>query len=104
MISHIETQNPADTARRIAARVKWLRLQRGWSQQEVANRAGVSLPTYRLFERTGQVSLERLIRVAGVLDARRGFEDLFSLPPAQSMAELESRADARTRKRGRTRA
>src|SRR5690606_29289359 len=47
----IELQAPRDMARMLARRVKALRLDRGWTQQEVAERAGLTLATYRRFER-----------------------------------------------------
>lgn len=57
-------------------RVKRRRLRRGWTQQEMAARAGLRTPTYVLFERTGQVSLERLIKVFEVLDLASEIERL----------------------------
>jgi len=90
-------------ARMLAGRVKALRLDRGWTQEDLAERAGLALATYRRFERTGQISLERLLRLAVVLDAHSGVDELFRLPPARSLAELEQRGDRRDRKRGRRR-
>jgi transcriptional regulator with XRE-family HTH domain len=78
-----------------------LRLQRGWTQQEIAERSGLTPATYRRFERTGLISLERLLRIAVVLDAQGRFAQLFALPTAQSLAELAERTQQSTRKRGR---
>jgi len=99
----IELQAPRDIARMLARRVKALRLDRGWTQREVAERAGVALATYRRFERTGSISLERLIELALILDARVGFNQLFVRSPVQSLGELEERAARQGRKRGRRR-
>lgn len=96
----IELQTPRDMARMLARRVKALRLDRGWTQQEIAERAGLTLATYRRFERTGRISLERLLKLAVILDARAGFDQLFIRAPARSLADLEQRAERRTRKRG----
>lgn len=98
-----DLQTPRDMARLLARRVKVLRLDLGWTQREVAERAAINLATYRRFERTGQISLERLLKLAVILDARAGFDHLFSRPPARSLAELEQRAERLTRKRGRRR-
>jgi transcriptional regulator with XRE-family HTH domain len=98
-----ELQSPREIAQALAQRVKALRLERGWTQQEVAERAGVALPTYRVFERSGRISLDRLLRLALVLDARAGFDQLFAPGPAGSLAELERRAERPSRKRGRRR-
>jgi transcriptional regulator with XRE-family HTH domain len=96
-------QSPREIAVVIARRVKALRLDRGWTQQETAARAGLALPTYRQFERTGQISLERLLRLGVVLDALTGFDHLFARPPVRSLSELEQLAERQTRKRGRRR-
>lgn len=102
MLPH-ELQSSAEIARTIARRVKELRLDNGWTQQEAAERAGVALATYRQFERTGRISLERLLKLAVILDARTGFEHLFVRPRALSLVELEKQAEKQARKRGRRR-
>jgi transcriptional regulator with XRE-family HTH domain len=90
-------------ARTLAEQVKALRLYRGWTQAETAERAGLTLATYRRFERTGSIALERLLKLAVVLDARRGFDQLFARPRAQSLRELEKQVAARSRQRGKRR-
>ncbi len=99
----LSVRSPREIARALAGRVKVLRLDHGWTQEEVAERAGLALATYRQFERTGQISLERLLKLAVVLNASEGFEQLFVRPPARSLAELEKLAERQTRKRGRRR-
>jgi transcriptional regulator with XRE-family HTH domain len=95
-----ELQTPRDIARTLAGRAKELRLEREWTQQEIAERAGLALATYQRFERTGRISLERLLKLAVVLDARGGFEHLFVAAPARSLAELEQRLERPSRRRG----
>jgi transcriptional regulator with XRE-family HTH domain len=90
-------------ARMLARQVKELRLYRGWTQQETAERAGLTLATYRRFERTGHIALERLLKLAVVLDARGGFDQLFARPPARSLDELEKQIASRSRQRGKRR-
>jgi transcriptional regulator with XRE-family HTH domain len=97
----IELQTSREISRAIASRVKVLRLNRGWTQQELADRSGIALATYRSFERTGRISLERLLKIATILDARAGFDQLFAPPPARSLAELAARSESPGRKRGR---
>lgn len=82
-------QTPRDMTRTIAQRVRALRLDRGWTQREIAARAGIAFETYRAFERTGSISLERLMKLAVILDARTELEQLFRPAPAQSLDELE---------------
>ncbi|MBB4636661.1 helix-turn-helix domain-containing protein [Longimicrobium terrae] len=99
----VELRTPNEITRLVAARVRELRLNRGWTQQELADRAGVTLATYRRFERTGRIAFDRLLKIAVVLDARSGFDQLFTLPPARSLAELAARSEPMTRQRGRRR-
>jgi len=97
----IELRSPREVARMLADRVKARRLERGWTQREIAERSGIALATYRRFERTGRIALERLLKLALILDAQAGFEKLFEPPPARSLAELEQREQQQARKRGR---
>jgi transcriptional regulator with XRE-family HTH domain len=96
----IELQTPLDIRRALARRVKVLRLERGWTQQEVAGRAGLALATYRIFERSGRISLDRLLKLALIFEALSGFDQLFALKPIRSLAELEQREERSSRKRG----
>ena len=96
-------QTPTEIAKEIASRVRAQRLLRGWTQRELAERAGLTLATYRRFERTGRIAFERLLRIAVLLDAQAGFERIFELPRARSLSELAERAEP-GRKRGRRRA
>ena len=95
-----ELRSPREFAQLLADRVKRLRLERGWSQREIADRSGIALATYRRFERSGRISLERLLKLAVILDAQADFDGLFAPPPARSLSELEQREARPTRKRG----
>ena len=94
--------NPKDIALDIAKRVTALRLQRAWTREVLAERAGVNVYTLKHFERTGQISLHRLISVAYALDMNAEVERLFK--PRQRVDvnnwQLEPQT---TRKRGRRR-
>jgi transcriptional regulator with XRE-family HTH domain len=91
------------TLRTIAQRAVARRLALGWTRQELADRTGIAIDTLKRFERTGHVSLERLLKVALVLDAMHQFEELFPEPVATSLAELEQLRANRARRRGRRR-
>lgn len=93
---------PSAVCREVASRVRTQRLQMNWSQAELAQRAGVAHSTLKLFERTGQISLERLVMIASALRALDGFEGLLRPPKASSLAEIEVRATKRQRARRRT--
>jgi Predicted transcription factor, homolog of eukaryotic MBF1 len=66
----------AEVARELAERLRQRRLRRGWSQAELAERAGLKPATYVLFERTGRISLLRLLKVLEVLDLLDEFDRL----------------------------
>jgi transcriptional regulator with XRE-family HTH domain len=90
-----------EIARDLAGRVRARRLRRGWTQSEMAKRAGVKPATYVLFERTGHISLLRLLKILDILGLSEEFdrigrqEDLSMLTLAQ-VTQPE-------RKRGRSR-
>lgn len=90
---------PLELSVQLAARVREARLARGWTQSELAQRAGVSLHTYRLFERTGRVSLERLIAVSSALGRAAEWDSLFHQHAPKSLDEVEGASAKRRRGR-----
>ena len=67
-------KSPAELAMELADRIRSKRLQRGWTQAEMAERSGLRTPTYVLFERSGKISLVRLLKVLETLDLTREFD------------------------------
>jgi transcriptional regulator with XRE-family HTH domain len=86
--------------RMLAERLRAMRVAAGWKQSTLALRAGVSLPSLRLFEQRGEISLKHLMRICHALGCLDEFEQLLRPPPAATMAELELRAAQPARKRG----
>ena len=88
-------------ARELAQRLKTRRLQRGWSQAELASRAGIKPSTYILFERTGKIALLRLLKLLELLDLIDEFDaigreqDLSTMTLAQVTAPVRKRARRR---------
>lgn len=80
-------QTAPQLAQAVADRVRTLRLRRAWTQQELADRAGMSLSSYRRFERSGRIAFQSLVRVAMALDAIDGIAALFPDEP-ESLEEL----------------
>ena len=95
-------RTPAEVALDLADRVHTSRLARGWTQAELARRAGVALSTLKMFEHQGRISLDRLLRIAAALDDLESFRKLFEPPRATSLDELEARSTVVTRKYGRS--
>jgi len=73
----IELMSAPEIARTVATRVRDRRLARAWTQSELAERSGMSLSSLRRFERTGQIALLSLIRLAIALDGVEGLMGLF---------------------------
>jgi len=91
---------PEDVARRLAERVKALRLRRNWKRATLAERSGVSEASVKRFERTGHVSLENLLKLAFTLDRLEELTSLFVPAPAASIQEMEA-SQEKAPKRGR---
>lgn len=92
---------PGEVGRLLADRARGLRLLRGWKQATMAQRAGVTLASYRRFESTGKASLELVLKVAHALARMDEFEKVFMPPAARSIQELERQVDMPRRQRGR---
>ena len=84
----------------IAQRVKQRRLEKGWTQNLLATKAGVSLASYRRFESSGEISLRSLVMLAFALDMTDEFETLFSRKAYQSIDDIIKAVQSKHRKRG----
>lgn len=89
-----------DVSAELGRRVQQRRVERGWSRIELAERAQLSPETLKAFERTGQISLRRLVRVSVALGCADDWDRLFRSAPPTTLAEVEARG--RRRQRGRT--
>ena len=55
---------------------------------KLADKSGVSLGSLKRFERTGEISLSSLLKIALVLDSLKEFERLFDKPEYTSIEEI----------------
>ena len=69
-------KNPSDILGELSEKVKILRKSKKYSQEELANRSGVSLGSLKRFERSGQISLESLLKLIHVLGRLEDFENV----------------------------
>lgn len=99
----LTAHSPGKLLRSISHAVVRRRLAIGWTRAELAARSGVAPDTLKRFEQTGQVSLERLLKVALALGALHEFGALFPEPEPSSLAELEALEAGRSRRRVRRR-
>ncbi len=98
-IIQLNTKSTSEVCMSVALRVKQRRLELNLTQQGLALRADVNIETYRRFERTGEIALLNLARIAFALDALNDFELLFSQKKYQSIDEI-IQGKTNTRKRG----
>ncbi|MDB6080683.1 MAG: putative DNA-binding protein [Akkermansiaceae bacterium] len=92
-LSALNFRNPVALAKGLGERLRGLRLARGWTQEELSERAGVALSTLKLLESKGQGSLQRLIRIAGILGADGELRELFATPSSFESIEAARRMD-----------
>jgi len=71
----------------LGGRLREHRLARGWTQEELAERAGVAVSTLKLLEAKGQGSLQRLARVASALGIAGEMNGWFAQPVAMESIE-----------------
>lgn len=103
-ITALSQRNPAAIARQVGHRLRELRLARGWTQEEVAERAGVAVSTLKLLEAKGQGAFLRLVKVAVVLGVDGAVRELFAGDGAAESIEAvklsERKRAPRRRKEG----
>jgi transcriptional regulator with XRE-family HTH domain len=98
-VTAFSLKTPEQVSQTLAARVKALRLAKGWKQITLAQRSGVSLASLRRFEESGRVSLESLLDLAFALNRLDDFDALLEEPRASSLAELEAAEKRPARRR-----
>jgi transcriptional regulator with XRE-family HTH domain len=89
--------SPADIAQELAQNARARRLDRRWTQSELAARSNVALDTLKKFERTGHISLPRLVRIAVALGCADEIDRLFRVGVPNSLDELLPKGRARGR-------
>jgi transcriptional regulator with XRE-family HTH domain len=77
-IKALSMRNPDALIHVIGQRLRRQRLAKGWTQKELAERAGVSVSTLKLMEHEGKGSLQRLAKIAVVLGIDGDLRSLFS--------------------------
>lgn len=84
----LEQRTAADVANELADRVRARRKSRGFTQNQMAKKAGMSFASYRRFEQTGQIALQSLINIAIALGCEDDFDGLFSQQSYSSIEEV----------------
>ncbi|EKD77038.1 MAG: hypothetical protein ACD_42C00498G0007 [uncultured bacterium] len=88
-----------DVCKELAMRITAIRLQKTWTRDMLATAANVNVHSLKRFERTGQISLERLIALSQALEVQNEIERLFK-PRQRVDIENWQAVSQPTRKRG----
>jgi len=84
----------------IALRVKARRLEMNLTQRGLALRSDVNIETYRRFEKSSEISLANLLKIALALNMLDDFDSLFSQQQFEKIEDVLSTKKSK-RKRGR---
>jgi transcriptional regulator with XRE-family HTH domain len=95
--------NPQKIISSMAGRVKRNRLELNLTQQAMAKKAGMSFPSYRRFEATGEIAFKSLVKIAVVLNATEEFGNLFTKRQYRNIDEVIAMSEPKIKlkKRGR---
>lgn len=77
MKSYSLFKQPTDVKLELAQRLKAIRKNRGYTQQELALRSSVSLGSIKRFEQIGEISLHHLLNITQILGVMEEFDKLF---------------------------
>ncbi len=75
------------------------RMLLGLRQEDLALRSGVSTPTIKKFERTGEIGTLLLAKIALVLGSLNNIGAIFDARPLPSIAEMEAQERLENKKR-----
>jgi len=95
----IDDFDPKSIAENIAQRSKQRRLELNLSQQELANKSGVSYGSIKRFETQYDISLKNLLLISVVLNANEEFKLLFTQKQYNSIDEIIKESKNKIRKR-----
>lgn len=80
----------------IAGRIREVRRRRKISQEKLSSLSGVSLGSLKRFERSGEISLLSLTKIAIALGLEGDMQQLFANMPFNSIEEVKNAENNRT--------
>ena len=101
MMISINMKTPQEIQKKIAMAARAKRLEMNLSQQTLSEKSGVSYGVLKKFERTGQISLESLLKLGLALGTLNDFNALFAPRNPETILSLDELMRDSTRKRGR---
>jgi len=97
----IDYNNPESIAKKLAVKLKRIRLSKQLTQEILAKRSGVSLGSLKRFETTHEISLKHLLQLALALDILDDFHQIFPENNYNSIDDIVNQKKSAERKRGR---
>lgn len=97
----LNINNPGYLARTIATKFKQRRLDLNITQEELAQKTGVSLGSVKRFESTAQISLSSLLKIAVILDLGDYFYGIKDIGEQQTIDQVLKSKKSKPRKRAR---
>ncbi|WP_299447442.1 helix-turn-helix domain-containing protein [uncultured Phascolarctobacterium sp.] len=88
-----ESATPQEINIEIANRIRAIRRRRKISQERLSEQSGVSLGSVKRFERSGDISLLSLSKIAIALGIEKELQNLFVSVPFQSIEEIKNAED-----------
>ncbi len=95
----VDRKTASEISQDIAGAAKARRIAMNISQAELSSRSGVSIATLKRFEAGGTASLATVLALAECLNALEEFHELFPLPEATTLDEIEAFSKPRQRVR-----
>ena len=87
---NLDITTASDVCKHISLKLKTLRRAQGLTQADLAEKSGVSLGSIKRFERTGQISLISLSKIAIALNVESEMMQLFNKKHYSSIEEVIS--------------
>lgn len=84
----IKQKTPIEIGNLIAKRIRVIRKRKKLSQEKLSEKSGVSFGSVKRFERSGEISLFSLIKLAIALNCEEELVGLFENPPPASIQEI----------------
>ena len=85
---NLDQKTSFDIITEVSSRVRTRRKEQGLTQIQLAEKAGMSLASYKRFEQTGQVSFQSLAAIAIALGCEGDFDALFAHRRYSSIEEV----------------
>ncbi len=85
----VQVETMQSIVNKLVEREKKFRKRKNMTQVSLAKRSGVSYASIRRFEKTGEISLKSLLKIANALDCLEDFNQIFETPIPNSLKDFD---------------